>query len=594
MIERPASVVKELVENALDAGAHQVRVELAGGGIGRIRVRDDGHGIPAEELLLALGRHCTSKLTRLADLDTLASLGFRGEALPSIASVSRLRIASCAGPDAAAFEVRQEGVSAPPSGPHPVAHPPGTTVEVEDLFYNVPARRRFLKAEATEFEQVEQFLRRLALSRPEVSFRLEHPGRRGFSIAAAVGPDALAVRVAGLFGRPFARAMRPVEARASGLEISGWIAPPQHFAPAHTGLALWTVNGRVVRDPALARAVRMACGEALPAGRQPAYCLHLLLAPETLDVNVHPMKLEVRYRDARRVQDFVLSSLRAVLAAAAEVTAAVPPAGMVWPPAVGSENHTRSADLTGFSRATAPLPNVAEGVAEEVASGAWAASRGGERRSTQGYAQWPGTVGVDAAKRSSPAAAAGGGWVAGGRAWVAPAVGGLHLLDPARWLADRAWRALAGGTGDAAVAGQRLLVPVRATIDAESAAAVEAARGMLGRLGLEIHLQPAESGAELLLLTLPEPLALLHAEALSAALARHAREAPGAEAAGWARWFCDRLLAVWSERASEADLPAIDWPSLPSPGDAPACAPSSPYRPYWHWIALGAAGAELP
>jgi len=305
----------------------------------------------------------------------------------------------------------------------------------------------------------------------------------------------------------------------------------------------------------------------------------------------------VRYRDARRVQDFVLSSLRAVLAAAADIAAAVPPAGMAWPPAVGSENHTRSADFTGFARATAPLPGVVEGVAEEVASGAWAASRGGERRTAHGRAQWPGTVGVDAAKRSSPAAAApatGGGWVAGGRAWVAPAAGGLHLLDPGRWLADRAWRALACGTGDAAVAGQRLLVPVRATIDAESAAAVVAARGVLGRLGLEIHLQPGPSGAALLLLTLPEALALLHAEALSAALARRAREAPGAEAADWARWLCDRLLAVWPERAVGADLPAIDWPALPSPGDAPACAPSSPYRPYWHWIALGAAGAERP
>jgi DNA mismatch repair protein MutL len=550
VVERPASVVKELVENALDAGARQIRVELDGGGVGLIRVRDDGHGIPPDELLLALGRHCTSKLREFADLDAIASLGFRGEALPSIASVSRLSIASSTGLDSGAFAVWQEGVSGPPGGPQRVAHPPGTTVEVRDLFYNVPARRRFLKAEATEFDHIDQFLRRLALSRPGVAFRLEHPGRRGFSVAAARSAEAEAARVAVLLGRPFARAMRPVAAAVAELRLGGWIAPPEVYAPAHLGLAVWTVNGRVVRDPALARAARMACGEALPAGRHPAYCLHLELDPCALDVNVHPMKLEVRYRDARRVLDFVLSSLREVL---------------------GGVASRGPAATEGLLTRYAPVATGRE-----------------EGEGTPLPVHEPAALRPAVVLPRGPAATGEAGWVAGGRAWLLPAAGGLHLLDPARWLADRAWRALADGTAP----GRRLLLPARVPVDAEGRAAVEAARTLLAGLGLELQWQPGAGGTSLLLMSLPEVLAPLEPGPLLAALVAHAREETSHGRRDWARWLCDRLLAAWPGLADSPALAALAWPSAPLPADAPAAAPASPYRPYWHWVALGEPGGR--
>jgi DNA mismatch repair protein MutL len=311
VIERPASVAKELVENALDAGARRIEVELERGGCGLIRVRDDGIGIPPAELALALARHATSKITSLDDLENVATLGFRGEALPSMASVSRLSLVSRSGAaeHAWALEAR-DGATAAPS---PASHPPGTSVEVRDLFFNVPARRKFLRSEATEYQHIVRMLERLALSRFEVAFTLVHNGRTVWSLPAAhTRPERLA-RVAKVCGEDFAGHVIELEHDLESLRLSGWLALPT-FSRSQSDLQFAFVNGRFVRDKLLAGAARLGYQDVLFHGRFPAYLLYLELDPSMVDVNAHPQKLEVRFRDSRRVHDFVFRTLERVLA----------------------------------------------------------------------------------------------------------------------------------------------------------------------------------------------------------------------------------------------------------------------------------------
>ncbi|AXK73596.1 DNA mismatch repair endonuclease MutL [Lysobacter sp. TY2-98] len=315
VVERPASVVKELVENALDAGAGRVDIDLEDGGIRLIRIRDDGLGIDPQELALAVQRHATSKIASLDDLEGVATLGFRGEALPSIASVSRFALISRTrdAEHATAIEV-DGGLVAPPT---PRAHPHGTTVEVRDLFYNVPARRRFLKAERTELSHIEDWLRQLALARPDVELRVSHngkPSRRwkgerdllsGERLHEALGPD-------------FVKHSLRVEHGTVGddgraLRLQGWIAEPS-YNRASTDQQFLFVNGRAVRDRSVSHAVRQAYADVLFHGRHPAYVLFLSLDPRRVDVNVHPAKHEVRFRDGRLIYDFVYRTLQGVLA----------------------------------------------------------------------------------------------------------------------------------------------------------------------------------------------------------------------------------------------------------------------------------------
>ena len=311
VIERPASVAKELVENALDARARRIEVELERGGCGLIRVRDDGVGIPPAELALALARHATSKITSLDDLENVATLGFRGEALPSIASVSRLSLVSRAGgaEHAWALEAR-DGV---PGDPAPASHPPGTSVEVRDLFFNVPARRKFLRSEATEYQHIVRMLERLALSRFEVAFTLVHNGKTVWSLPSAhTHPERLA-RVAKICGEDFAGHVIELKHDLESLRLSGWVALPT-FSRSQSDLQFAFVNGRFVRDKLLAGAARQGYQDVLFHGRFPAYLLYLELDPSWVDVNAHPQKLEVRFRDSRRVHDFVFRTLERVLA----------------------------------------------------------------------------------------------------------------------------------------------------------------------------------------------------------------------------------------------------------------------------------------
>ncbi|MCU1157855.1 DNA mismatch repair protein MutL [Stenotrophomonas maltophilia] len=309
VVERPASVVKELVENAIDAGASRVDIDLEEGGVRLIRIRDNGSGIAPEQLPLAVSRHATSKIADLDDLESVATLGFRGEALPSIASVSRFTLCSRRAHDEHGSALQIEGGKIGEVTPR--AHAPGTTVEVRELFYNVPARRKFLRAERTELGHIEEWLRSLALARPDVELRVSHNGKA--SRRYKPGDLYSDARLAETLGEDFANQAVRVDHSGAGLRLHGWIAQP-HYSRASADQQYLYVNGRSVRDRSVAHAVKMAYGDVLYHGRQPAYVLFLELDPTRVDVNVHPAKHEVRFRDSRLVHDFVYRTLKDALA----------------------------------------------------------------------------------------------------------------------------------------------------------------------------------------------------------------------------------------------------------------------------------------
>ena len=317
VIERPASVVKELIENSLDAGARRIEVDVEQGGVGLVRVRDDGCGIEPQALPLALTRHATSKIASLEDLEAIGTLGFRGEALPSIGSVARLRIASRTADAAHGTEILVEGGSM--GAVRPAAQPPGTTIEMRDLFYNVPARRKFLRTAATELGHIARLLERLALSRPDVTLRLR-AGERMLIDAPAGAP---AERIAQLLGREFLESTLEVDHAAGPVQLTGWIGLPT-TARAQPDQQYWFVNGRPVRDKLLMSAARLAYRDVLYHGRHPSYVLYLTLDPRLVDVNAHPAKLEVRFRDSRQIHAFVMHTLERSLAATRPQSAAAP------------------------------------------------------------------------------------------------------------------------------------------------------------------------------------------------------------------------------------------------------------------------------
>ena len=311
VVERPASIIKELVENALDAGATRIDIEIEKGGAGLIRVRDDGQGIAAEEMVLALTRHATSKIASLDDLAAVESLGFRGEALPSIAAVARLRIVSRrAGSEQATEIVAEDGALGPV---RPAALATGTVVEVRDLFFNVPARRRFLRSDATEATHVRGWVERLALSRPDVAFRYLNNGREQLRVAAAADAAQERERLALILGDDFVAGCMDIDISAGPLRLSGWISQPT-FSRAQPDLSHWFVNGRAVRDRLLLNAVKIGYRDVLYGGRHPAYVLNLCIDPHEVDVNAHPAKQEVRFRESRGVHEFIQRSIARRLA----------------------------------------------------------------------------------------------------------------------------------------------------------------------------------------------------------------------------------------------------------------------------------------
>ena len=318
VIERPASVVKELVENSIDAGASRVEIDITGGGTERLRVRDNGHGIYPDDMLLALESHATSKIGSAADLAAISSLGFRGEALASIAAVSVFELTSRIRGMDSGWRIRREGGPAAP--PVPAAHAPGTTVTVDNLFQPVPVRRRFLRSPRTEFLHVLEMARRMALSQPELELMVRHNGK---TVLHCRGGTDYQARITAVMGEAFCRDARRLDSHADGMRLWGWVGG-RELARNQSDRQYFYLNGRMVRDKRINHAIRQALEAEIPAGRYPSYVLYLEIDPAVTDINVHPTKQEVRFQRARDVHDFILTALRGVPASSAHSTGRSP------------------------------------------------------------------------------------------------------------------------------------------------------------------------------------------------------------------------------------------------------------------------------
>jgi len=460
VVERPASVVKELLENSLDAGARRIAVEVEAGGTRLIRVRDDGHGIHREDLPLAVGRHATSKIARPEDLAAIASLGFRGEALASIAAVSRLSLSSARAGESAGWTLSVDPARGEPAEVQPAAHPPGTTVEVRDLFHNTPARRKFLRTDKTEFAHIDELIRRLALSHFDTALVLQHNRREVHNLPVAADRAGRERRLARLCGSGFVQGARGIDFEAAGLRLWGWIGGPD-YSRGQADLQYFYVNGRIIRDRLIAHALRQAYQGRLYPGRHAAYVLHLAIEPAAVDVNVHPTKHEVRFRQARHVHDFLVSRVTEAL---------------------GGDAGDDGRDDAGRDVAGAPAGG---GRRHLSPAGGW-----GAREAAAHYA----------ALRAGPAEPAAGGGPLGepvavlhGTYLLCRSGQGPLLVDiPAaqRFLARRA---LAAGLAGGAVRSQPLLVPARVSVGARQAERAMSLQGPLAALGLELdRVGPAE------------------------------------------------------------------------------------------------------
>jgi DNA mismatch repair protein MutL len=518
VVERPASVVKELLENSLDAGATLVEIEIEGGGASLVRVRDDGAGIPADELVLALTRHATSKIGRVEDLEAVRTLGFRGEALPSIASVSRMRMISrpADAPVAAAVGVADGEVSEP----SPQPHPPGTTVEVRDLFFNVPARRKFLRAERTELTQVERLIERLALARFGVGFRLSSARRTLADYPPARDERSRDARVAAVLGDEFIRHAFRLDHDGAGMRLHGWFCLPT-YARSQADQQHFFLNGRPLRDKLAASAVRLAYRDVLYHGRHPAYVLYLEMDPARVDVNAHPQKLEVRFREPGLVHDFIFRTLERALAETrpAEAAASAIPAARFSsgrPPADGPQ-RTSALDLYGA---------LSGGVREDSDSVAEVPS-GGEA------SLWP---------TESPSAAAEhplGYAIAQlhGIYILAQAQGGLVLVDMHAAHERTTYERLKTALGARRIASQPLLVPVPLAVSVAEADEAEANVALFDEVGIEL----SRSGpTQLLVRALPALLGSAEPAGLVRDLLADLREQGG----GGARHALERALGT--------------------------------------------------
>lgn len=375
VVERPASVLKELLENSLDAGSKAIQVHLEEGGVKLIRITDDGCGIAKEQLALALTRHATSKIVSLDDLERVASLGFRGEALASVASVARLSISSRERGASHAWKLKAE----PNAEPEPAALMAGTVVEMRDLYYNTPARRKFLKAEGTEFAHCADAVKRLALTRPDVAFSLTHNGRNLFQL----GPADSARRIADILGDDFLGAARRLDAAAGPLAIAGFAIDPTRATDARDGQYVF-VNGRFVRDKVIGHALREAYRDVLHGSRQPAVCLFINIDPALVDVNVHPAKTEVRFRDSRAMHQFVFHAIQRTLAAPVQADSA--------PSLVNKPTATVDTPKTANFNASYPPPlrhQGALGVAEPAAAAYLAFARATQKLGSPTYGTAP-------------------------------------------------------------------------------------------------------------------------------------------------------------------------------------------------------------
>jgi DNA mismatch repair protein MutL len=513
VVERPASVVKELVENSLDAGASSIEIEIEGGGASLVRVRDDGAGIAADELGLALARHATSKIGRIEDLEAVRTLGFRGEALPSIASVSRMRMISR--PADASVAASVSAADGELGAPAPQAHPTGTTVEVRDLFFNVPARRKFLRAERTELGQVERLVERLALSRFDVGFRLLSARRTLADHPPAPDERARDVRVAAVLGDEFIRHALKLDHEGAGMRLHGWFCLPT-YARSQADQQHFFLNGRPLRDRLVASAVRLAYRDVLYHGRHPAYVLYLEMDPARVDVNAHPQKLEVRFREPGLVHDFIFRTLERALAEtrpAQPAADAVPAARFDF--AAPSQGHlpgTSALDLYGA---------LAAGVRDGGSPAADAAEAGAVAAASPGLEH---PLGYALAQLH-------------GIYILAQAQGGLVLVDMHAAHERTTYERLKAALGAERIASQPLLVPVAMAVSVAEADEAESHAALFRELGIEL----SRSGpAQLIVRSMPALLTSAEPAGLVRDMLADLRE----QGSGGARQALDRALGT--------------------------------------------------
>jgi len=468
VVERPASVLKELLENSLDAGATEISVGLAQGGVKQLKVTDNGGGMGADDLPLAFARHATSKIASLDDLEQVRSLGFRGEALASIASVARVALTTRTERAAHAWSIGAEGGAQ--GAPQPAAHARGTSVEVNDLYFNTPARRKFLRTEATEFGHCEDVFKRIALSRPDVAFTLKHNAR---VISHLPAGDA-ARRIAAAAGAEFAGAARPLDENSSGLRLSGFAGSPA-FSRSSRDAQFVFVNGRFVRDKLLAHALRQAYQDMLHGDRHAAYVLFLELDPLGVDVNVHPAKTEVRFRDSRAIHQFVFHAVsKALSGSAAQV-----PATAVQPVADAAGTNFRR--MPYQSSLGVAQPAAAYQAMFSLPPGPAAAPAGGAARAAYEAitAAAPSATETDAPLGYAVAQLHGIYILAQNRQ-------GLVLVDMHAAHERILYEKLKGALETQSMSMQKLLIPVTFNADRLEVAAVEEHAGVLCRLGFDM------------------------------------------------------------------------------------------------------------
>ncbi len=463
VVERPASVVKELLENSLDAGARRIRVDIDEGGLRRIRISDDGHGIAPDELALALDPHATSKIGSLDDLEAVASLGFRGEALASIAAVARVRLASRRAEDEAGVELEAENGRVSPI--RPCGMPQGTVVEVADLFFNTPARRKFLRTERTEFGHIDDLVRRLALACPGTAFELYHNGRALRRLPAADDSAARRRRLGEVCGQAFLEQSLGLENRHEGMALEGFIARPS-FSRSQPDLQFFFVNGRLVRDRLIVHAVRQAYQDVLFHGRHPAFVLHLAIDPARVDVNVHPQKTEVRFRDGRQVHGFLFATVQRALAETRPVAGASAPASL-------------PTGVVGGGLQPGSQPGLGLGVAESLAGYARLQPGGASEASAQSDGDTP-PLGFAVAQIH-------------GVYVLAQNAAGLVIVDMHAAHERIVYERLKQSWGEDRVRAQHLLVPERLAVSAREARSLEEHGAELARLGFELDLAGPES-----------------------------------------------------------------------------------------------------
>ena len=506
VVERPASVLKELLENSLDAGATEISVSLMQGGIKQLKITDNGGGMDAEDLPLAFARHATSKIASLDDLEQVRSLGFRGEALASIASVARVAITTRTERSQHAWSLSAEGGEQ--GAAQPAAHAGGTSVEVSDLYFNTPARRKFLRTEATEFGHCEDVYQRIALSRPDVAFSLRHNGRVISHLPAGDAPR----RIAAVAGEEFAGAARALDELSSGLRLSGFAGSPA-FSRSSRDAQFVFVNGRFVRDKLLAHALRQAYQDMLHGDRHAAYVLFLELDPLGVDVNVHPAKTEVRFRDARAIHQFVFHAVSKALSGSAAQTSAP----VVQPvPAAGGMDFRRTPYQSSLG---VEQPAAAYQAMFSPPPAAFAMPAGGAARTA-----------FESIRAAAPAATESDaplGYAIAqlhGIYVLAQNRQGLVLVDMHAAHERILYEKLKGALDAQGMSTQKLLIPVTFNADRLEVAAVEEHAGVLRQLGFDIA---PLSPTALAVRAVPSMLASADVAELAHALLRELREFGG-------------------------------------------------------------------